>query len=193
MEKGYSIWISGVAIIVSIVAVCVSNPRTTNLGFDYQGVIVGILSLLVTVLVGWQIYSVMDFNRKIKEIERKSHIIQKIHENSERINLINKSETEQCISLIYYHLLGFSKHIPLEYEYISHAIEAIIYSSMLKNYDLCNTTIDVILSSITEPEKIVVGDDYKKRLLVSMNNIQSPEKINRFEELLDFILRIKTL
>ena len=63
---------------------------------------------------------------------------------------------------------------------------------MLKDYDLCNITIDVILDSITEPEKIVVGDDYKKKLLVSMNDIQSPEKINRLEELLDFVLRIKT-
>lgn len=193
MKKEYSIWIiSIVSLILSVISVCVAVWRSPELEFDYQGVIVGVLSLLVTVLIGWQIYSIVDFNRKTKEIERKSHIIQKIQENSERINLINKSQTEQCISLIYYHLLGFSKHIPLEYEYISHAIESTIYASMLKDYDLCNITIDVILDSITEPEKIVVGDDYKKKLLVSMNDIQSPEKINRLEELLDFVLRIKT-
>jgi len=192
MKKEYSIWISIVSLLLSVIAVCVAVWRSPELDFDYQGVLVGVLSLLVTVLIGWQIYSIVDFNRKIADIERKSDILQKISDNSERINLINKSETEQCISLIYYHLLGFSKHIPLEYEYISHAIESIIYASMLKNYNLCNITVDVILSSIKEPETIVIGCDYKKRLLVSMNNIKSTEKINRFEELLDFILRIKT-
>jgi len=38
-------------------------------GVDYMGVIVGILSLLVTVLIGWNIYSIMDFNKKSQSID----------------------------------------------------------------------------------------------------------------------------
>lgn len=38
------------------IAVCVAAWRSPELSFDYQGVVVGVLSLLVTVLIGWQIY-----------------------------------------------------------------------------------------------------------------------------------------
>ena len=41
------------SLILSIISLCNSHPRTD--GLDYIGVIVGILSLLVTILIGWQI------------------------------------------------------------------------------------------------------------------------------------------
>lgn len=53
----------------SIISLCNSLPR--NSGMDYIGVIVGILSLLVTILIGWNIYTVVDFNRKNNSIERR--------------------------------------------------------------------------------------------------------------------------
>lgn len=49
------------------IAVCVAAWRSPELSFDYQGVVVGVLSLLVTVLIGWQIYTL--FN--IRSIQRK--------------------------------------------------------------------------------------------------------------------------
>lgn len=52
MKKEYSIWISIVSLLLSVIAVCVAVWRSPELDFDYQGVLVGVLSLLVTVLVG---------------------------------------------------------------------------------------------------------------------------------------------
>lgn len=54
------------AIICSVVAICVSLPSTPELGIDYIGVIVGILSLLVTMLIGWQIWNVIAIDKKIR-------------------------------------------------------------------------------------------------------------------------------
>ena len=48
--------LSGISILVSIIALCRTYPHTSDLGMDYQGIIVGILALLVTVLIGWNIY-----------------------------------------------------------------------------------------------------------------------------------------
>ena len=53
----------------SIVAICVANPRDSGLGLDYMGVIVGVLALLVTVLIGWQIYNSIEINHKVNGIE----------------------------------------------------------------------------------------------------------------------------
>lgn len=58
--KGLSWILCSVSLALSVAAVCMAYHHTPDLGFDYQGVIVGVLSLLVTVLVGWNIYSVLD-------------------------------------------------------------------------------------------------------------------------------------
>lgn len=72
MKKEYSIWISIVSLLLSVIAVCVAVWRSPELSFDYQGVLVGVLSLLVTILVGFQIYNSIDVNRKMAEIEKVS-------------------------------------------------------------------------------------------------------------------------
>lgn len=67
-EKGnINIFVSCVSLIVSVLAVCIAAYRTPALSFDYQGVLVDTLSLLVTVLVGWNIYSLVDLSRIRKE------------------------------------------------------------------------------------------------------------------------------
>lgn len=58
------------AIIMSIIAIATRYPRT-DLSMDYMGVIVGILSLLVTVLLGWQIFQVIDLRKTKEEIDKR--------------------------------------------------------------------------------------------------------------------------
>lgn len=73
MKKEYSIWIISItSLLLSVIAVCVAVWRSPELSFDYQGVLVGVLSLLVTILVGFQIYNSIDVNRKMAEIEKVS-------------------------------------------------------------------------------------------------------------------------
>ena len=49
--RNISLIISVVALAVSVIAACIATYRTPVLSFDYPGVIVGMLSALVTVLV----------------------------------------------------------------------------------------------------------------------------------------------
>ena len=60
--------ISVVALAVSIIAACIAAYRTPVLSFDYQGVLVGVLSALVTTLVGWQIFTAINFKREMDEV-----------------------------------------------------------------------------------------------------------------------------
>lgn len=68
-KESWALLLSSVAVLISLVAICVACPHKAELGFDYQGVIVGVLSLLVTILIGWQIYTFIDINKKSKELE----------------------------------------------------------------------------------------------------------------------------
>lgn len=55
--------------LVSLVSLGISVPRNPeDLGIDYLGVIVGILSVLVTVLVGLQLYNYIYAQENIKQI-----------------------------------------------------------------------------------------------------------------------------
>ena len=77
MDKGtFAIILSAVAILFGIVAIITTRPYCWEL--DHVGVIITTLSLLVTLLIGWNIWSVLDIK---KELDVK---IEKCHEDSQR-------------------------------------------------------------------------------------------------------------
>lgn len=64
--KNISVILSVIAFILGIIAICVSFYRSPELSIDYQGIIVASLSMIVTVLLGWQIYQVVYVDKLIK-------------------------------------------------------------------------------------------------------------------------------
>lgn len=119
-------WIvSIVNAILCIILMCIICPRVVNqenLGFDYMGVIVGVLSLLVAILLGWQIYSTLDIKKVVDEI--KSHTSRTQEETMARayISIMNqtsylvegRSENDDCFNAVanglfackHFHLAG---------------------------------------------------------------------------------------
>lgn len=64
------VWLVVVTIILDIIILCRTFPRTVdeqNLSIDYIGIIIGILSLLVTLLIGWQIWKTIEIDKKIEK------------------------------------------------------------------------------------------------------------------------------
>lgn len=93
MKKEISIWIGITALILSIISICISAWRSPELSFDYQGVIVGVLSLLVTVILGWNIYTVIDIKNTRGEIYKLKELLEKqIQQSNENTKLILRME-----------------------------------------------------------------------------------------------------
>lgn len=63
---------SFIAFVVSVMAICISAYRSFELSFDYQGVIVAVLSLITAVLLGWQIYQVIYIDKIVQHKMEKS-------------------------------------------------------------------------------------------------------------------------
>jgi hypothetical protein len=57
------------SLILSIISLCNSHPCTN--GLDYIGVIVGILSLLVTILIGWQLVNYFVVEKRMRGYAKK--------------------------------------------------------------------------------------------------------------------------
>lgn len=93
MKKEISIWIGITALTLSITSICISAWRSPELSFDYQGVIVGVLSLLVTVILGWNIYTVIDIKNIRGEIHKLKGLLEKqIQQSNENTKLILRME-----------------------------------------------------------------------------------------------------
>lgn len=63
-----AIAVSILSLIVCILCLCFQYPRAEQLNFDYAGIIVGIFSLLVTVLMAWQISTMIGIDKHIEDI-----------------------------------------------------------------------------------------------------------------------------
>lgn len=115
---------SVLAVIISLIALSISILRCEPLEMDWFGVLVGILSLLVTTLLGWQIYSVIDIKKTVDEI--KSHTNRAQEETMARAytSIMNQTsyiiegrENDDCYNAIanglyackHYHLAGNNK------------------------------------------------------------------------------------
>lgn len=93
MERFWEIirWlVSFVNAISCIILICIICPRVIqheNLSFDYLGVIVGILSLLVTVLLAWNIWTTIELKKEVDTAKQRiDDSIREIKKKEEEFN-----------------------------------------------------------------------------------------------------------
>lgn len=122
--------LSAISIMVSVAALCRTYPHTSDLGMDYQGVIVGILALLVTVLVGMNLYTLVDFGRATKEVEL---LKAKLHNDINTSLALNSNDT----FIMYHYLITGIAPLGLEYNLIRSALSSLVHLSSIGQYDAC--------------------------------------------------------
>lgn len=57
------------SLIISVIALAVALPRPNNLGIDYLGIIVAIISLATAFAVGFQIWNALSLETRLKELK----------------------------------------------------------------------------------------------------------------------------
>lgn len=132
--------------IVNIVAVCINFPRWEKLSFDYLGIIVGILSILVTVLLGWQIFINISMESKIdkKLLDVKEKLENVIDNKVSDISIEIEDKRNASIVMSLYQL-SCSAYILKKYDFALW----LALDSLLHYY------------KITNKEKVLANDDYK--------------------------------
>lgn len=192
------IWktVSIFALLLSIIAICRSFYRTVELGFDYMGVIVGSLAILVTFLVGWNIYSAIDAKEKIKfyqdeidglktlqeeqmkAFEKKSYKIQGDLYNT-TVSLAEKINTPRALSLYTDMVLN----MVLSIDSLSRAESFALADIKLEHY--C-----IIIKSDLDTFKKNIENKTKKDILEFLFEIPNKEKMKVFKEFKEIILML---
>lgn len=194
IKSYWSNCLSIAAIICSVVAICVSLPSAPELGIDYIGVIVGILSLLVTMLIGWQIYNVITIDKKIRdEVNKtKSSFIKEIEviKDSSYIALQKLQFKTELINLNSYMSKGnFGQAIE--------SLKSLLDSAIIINEtDFFRETAQVISNTKKELNDIYSFPDHRRKLddifieivqsilaHLSGNDTETPNLINILKEI----------
>lgn len=100
MKSWISFSICCFAILLSLVAIGAALPICGALDFDYYGAIVGVLALLITVLMGYQIYTVINVKDELKEMKLlRDSLEQKLNEQKNAITAEYKQEFDYTLPL----------------------------------------------------------------------------------------------
>lgn len=176
-KENWALGLSLVAIVISIIAVCFAAYRSPDLNFDYQGVLVGILSLLVTMLIGWQIYSMIDAKNTV--IGMKGDI--------SNIATASDQQAARLGSMVHNSFAEFYRDKDdYVYEYFYNSLLTLKFSMMLEDIGACNAIVRVLNEHF--PVNKPIRNFQKAMLLSVMNSINKTGPIVNIETLRDNII-----
>lgn len=185
--------VAAIALSLGVFSTCRLYYRTADLGFDYIGIIVGVLAILVTCLVAWNIYSVIDANNKIKEMQTKienlqSSIASDKLSSERKINKI-KAELYDNIVSINRHILGFEKSAVSTHMLIN-MVSSIDYLARAEEYAAADLQIEFYYVMTKDDIEFIKKDLDNKdfggvlRLLYEIPNKEKIKNFSKLEELI---------
>ena len=185
-SSNYILWtITLISLLFSIISLCNSYPRTSDFGFDYLGIIVGILSFLVafvTIIFGYNIYSLKkelknEVSRQINNVERKLKSKIETLGNEVSGNMFFRIAESELKNKQYD--LAFQNYILAAYNFN-------MYNSNLSTITVCiNRLMYIIKSMQLENITISMFPDGKQDLLQYIINLNRKDT----DEIQDFIYK----
>jgi hypothetical protein len=184
-KERLNLFISCSAVAISIIAICTSLKGFSISETAYLGWIVAVLSTLVLVLIGWQIYSFFDFKESNKKVESIAGIV------DYQICLMNEL-TAMALSDYYYRTLTNDKRDIL-FKYIHYSLITIMHASEIKDFKTCNAIVKSMLEVIVKPEILKLSEYNKKLVFSILSKVKHGNEIEQYEELIQMLAKIETL
>lgn len=166
--------LSIIAIIISIIAIIIAGVAAFSLELNFQNssFTIGTLTLLVTLLVGWQIYNKIEFDAKVqkaidKQVRKGANIALFVALSQQGKSAFNRDDKAEAIQSMLNALCVWDKEME---------------TPMAKEaYDYCIMNLSVLCKNVIfEVEFAEEKDAYMKAALKTGNR-----------ELIDFVTQIK--
>lgn len=184
MNNKSIIVLCAVSIVLSLAALCISYLRCDPITMDWMGVLVGVLSFLVTVLLGWQIYALFDIREIQKEVKRNKAEV--------NLNMEKKMGESHCALWLYYQskIEGQQQDKQLLLcACLQSGIAAAFHFSMCGEYQMAGSC----CSSLICLEETIIQTKLERKLIQSqiqvLLSMQNPNKIQGYGELLSILYR----
>jgi hypothetical protein len=176
-KRNHTLIIAVAAIIISLSAICLVLFRIEPITYDWMGVLVGILSMLVVILIGWQIYAFIDINSKKGDLEALSDAVSI---NAQK----NMAASENTNWMIYHYLLLGKDPLGLAFKFLYHGILCLYHTSQYGDIKTCNVIIKGLLETIARPSEIKILDSNKDTLISLLSQTRNSKAMIGYNELL---------
>lgn len=180
-------WVCGCGVALSVVFGLIALCRSwcsTSVTIDYMGIIVGILSLLVTTLIGWNIYNLIDL-RKEKEI------LSRTIETMSLLSYQNKAINHHDFWMVYHYLVLHKDPAGLDYRFLQHGILSAANATQANDVTTANAILKGLLECVTPTSKITMSEHSKNELLTLTTTIKPIEGLEGYHDLIQRILNIQ--
>lgn len=191
--------------VVCLVLLAVTLPSKCELDFDYYGAIVAVMSVLVTLLMGWNIYSALDLEKTIKQMglnvqkleEETASSIENQKQDIEHRFYFLESKSALNMKYAFMHLKGSlmedknSKEyhiIYLNYCIVSYGLQELLYSQESKMKECEDNVLDMVLDFLKKETMIVTPVQFHE-LLDVFHKLNIPDK-NKSKELYGLLTSI---
>lgn len=152
--------------------------------------ITAVLGILVTILIGWNIYTLIDFKGKMKDIEKVKRDFRKIFEINKATYLTHVANLEESISILYGLEHGQYKDKDVEIEWIANLVSAALHHAKIGN----NGKAEILIHEANEAIKHVDGQKIDKKryfLLAHLLENHKDLNLNGADELVDALIQIR--
>jgi hypothetical protein len=183
-KEKLSLFISCSAVAMSIIAICTSLNSFSVDETAYLGWIVAVLSTLVVVLIGWQIYSFFDFKESNKKVES-------IVELTDHLICSTNVSTAMALSDYYYRMLTNDERDIL-FKFLHYSIIAVMHASGMKDFKICNAIVKAMLEVIVKPEMLKLSKYNKDLIFDIISKVRYGNEIERYKELMQVLAKIET-
>ena len=178
---------------------CMHFPRIidSNLGFDYMGIIVGILSLLVTILVGWNIFNTLEFKKELEQIK------QQLEEKEKTLRKLKKEIDDNFEE---YSCKGYETFAEIGIEFakisissllpdtkkaafsntIGNIVTAICFYAQAEKYNDADEGIETLVL-IPKEEYNKLSAEKKNQIMDKINTIPNPNKLKNYMQLSAYV------
>lgn len=157
--------LSAISIMVSVAALCRTYPHISDLGMDYQGVIVGMLALLVTILIGWQIYTAINVKEELKDIKDLRREINKQERDIYIRSTNNLFEFQSAMFMMYDNKKEKSNSDI--FQLYLHGISSIYHLCSLGKQNECTSIVNILIAR----KSILMSEKFQKEQIDSLMDI----------------------
>lgn len=181
-----------VSLLISVIAVFISGciAFQYEIETDNASFTLGVLTALVTVLIAWNIFSLVDFNHKKEELSKETETVKQLITLSNSTNAANSAINDEALAMLYYYLITKKPIESLEYQYINHSISAIVNLAIANREKECNFFIDLLLDTVSDPQKLTFKQERINEMLVHLGNMPNKNLYSNYSKLVYMISKI---
>lgn len=161
-------------------ALCLLYPRSSTT-VDYLGIIVGILAALLTVLIAFNLYSLIDFRQHLRTLRDLSGDVQRLKDSYLSLSAQNEVDKSQLL----FERRFFSCDNDLKFLSVSYAVNAVCKYAEHGDFYSCHRVIDSLNSHSDYVKKATPETIAQLKLVV--RSIPEPHRIDNYSTLVSLV------